>query len=189
MPFVRCLISGLTILLLLSVGPQAAAQAPAGRSDEKKLAAGISIGQVGDDPSISLELLTPTLLTKNLRAHIRLSRTWLEAYKATCDHSAAYSTASTGLIFTMRLSNQVRGTVETGSFVVAGNAKFSKRHLWSGYYAACGVELYSLDVKQSHFGFIMSAGYASSRARAGKLEGQPTYGGGVFFRGGLRYYF
>jgi hypothetical protein len=152
------------------------------------MATGISIGQVGDDPSIGLEILSPLLLTKYLRAQVRLNRTWLEAYKATCDHAAAYTTAFTGLIFTTRLSDQVKGTVEAGSFIVSGNAKFSERLLWPGYYAACGVELYSLAVEDSQLGFILSAGYGSTKARATKLEGQPPYGGGVFFRVG-RYYF
>jgi hypothetical protein len=189
MIFLRYPLFGILISWLLSSPRQAHAQHANADNRDKKLALGILIGQVRDDPSVGVEFLSPALLTKYVRAHVQLDRTWLEAYKAACDHAAAYTSASTGLMFTTRLSNQVQGIGEAGSFVVSGNRKFSKHHLWPGYYAACGVELYSLDAAQRQLAFVLSAGYAATRARAVRMEGQPSYGNGVFFRAGLRYYF
>jgi hypothetical protein len=177
----------MTVLLLLQAA-RTRGQSTA-RPYKTRASAGITIGQSGDDPAIGIEVCSPPLLTESLRLRLQMNRTWLEAYKATRGHWAAYTTGWLGGVYTRPLLEQVNGSCEAGLYQLFTNGKFSTRRAWPGYYAACGAELHALDAGNQQTSFLFSVGYAYTRAKADKIEDEPTYGRGIFFRLGLRYYF
>lgn len=176
-------------VLLLPPGTRVQGQSTASDPLKTSSSAGLTIGQSGDDPAIGIEVCSPSLFAESLRLRLQMNRTWLEAYKATRGHWAAYTTGWLGVVYTRRLLEQINGSCEAGAYQLFTNGKFSTRRAWPGYYAACGAELHALDPRQQQATFLFSVGYAYTRARADKLEDEPACGRGAFFRLGLRYYF
>ena len=154
-----------------------------------RLSGGISAGHYKYDPGIAIEFTTRAIFQNHLSMRIRGSVQWLEAYQAIHYQWLSYQTFSSGLVYTGRLFDQTRFYSEFGILVIIPNARFSDQRLVEGFYQINGLEITLLTKEHYTLCLYIGVGPAFIKASAEKIEGSPSYGNGLHFINGLRFYF
>lgn len=186
----REIILSLCFLLLFMGTKQACAQdAFAVFSHVDKFSGAVSVGHYGYDPTIAVELTTPSFYHNRLKFRLRVNLQWLEAYKATYQHWAHYYSYSAALVYHSQIFDKARFYVELGTYSIVPEASFSEKRFLQGFYEFNGLEIFLVSANHYNLAFYLGIGPMFIEAYADKLERRPRYGNGMQYSNGVRIYF
>jgi hypothetical protein len=150
---------------------------------------GISAGEYGYDSGVGIEVGTPCFGNIPLCLRLRATVSWLEWYKATYDHWARYESINVSMVYHFFTEERSRAYLETGTYTIFPDEKFSQRRSIQGIASSIGIELFLITKPKLNMCYYFSGGYAHIRAYADKLENKPRFGNGFVFNNGFRFYF
>lgn len=166
----------------------AAAQTESGGS-RLRFSMGISTGHYRYDPGIAAEVTSPPVFQGSLSLRIRASVQWLEAYKSIHDEWLTYHTYSAALVYNHNLSERARFFAELGVMGIAPDIKFSSERFVEGFYQLNGLEIALINKEDFRMSLWFGVGPAFIDSHADRIEGRPSYGNGLHYLQGLRFYF
>jgi hypothetical protein len=150
---------------------------------------GLVAGDFSGDSGVGLEASFRPLFKGPVCIKLRGSINWMEQYKATYGHWAAYSTVSASAVMYRTLQQRARAYMEVGPVLIIPSNKISYKSFVAGASGLIGLELFLGHTESVNLCYFVGGGIVYSRAHADRVEGNPTYGSGIVFSNGIRLYF
>lgn len=183
-----------TILLLLAIFGISYRQGYAQEADPElcsrvnRFSFGASVNQQGLDWGLGLEASTPAFWNKRLCIRLKSNINWFELYRVERHHWTRYPVYTTLLVYNTRMMGNGRAFFEAGPFFIDPNQTFTNAKRITGVTGDAGGELFIGRNSRVLVSYFFSMGYAHCNAYAEKLEDSPSYGNGITFHSGFRFY-
>ncbi|HEY5749829.1 MAG TPA: hypothetical protein VIU12_27370 [Chryseolinea sp.] len=178
----------LTLLALTCQYTHAQEADPALSARVNRFSFGASINQQGLDWGVGLEASTPAFWNKRLSIRLKSNMNWFEMYRVKRHHWTKYPVYTTLLVYNTRMMGNGRAFFEAGPFFIDPNQSFTNAKRITGVTGDAGGELFIARNSHVLISYFFSVGYAHCNAYAEKLEDGPSYGNGITFHNGFRFY-
>lgn len=179
----------ITVTLLIMITADLAAQQEGTRLRQiNKVSIGVCAGHYGYDPSVGLEIHSPSFWKGRLKIGGQYRVSWLET-RDVKPSLFTFTSYQTGVIYLFPVSDRMRLYSETGIVVIKPNDKFSDTKFKAGGYVNAGLELFFENKRKYNICYFFATGYQHVNASTEKLELKISYATGVVFTNGLRFYF
>jgi hypothetical protein len=155
----------------------------------KSFTFGVSGGNTGFDPTLGIEIGTPTFSKERFCVRIKANISWLERFKADFDNWVSYHSFGISFIYNTQVVDRSRFYIDMGANLIVPNAKFATNKNIEAISGLAGVELFIFTKPDLNVSYYFGGGFSYAQAYADKMENKPRYSNGVVFNNGLRFYF
>lgn len=149
----------------------------------------ITTGHYGLDPSLGIEVGTPTFSKERFCVRFKANLNWLEPQKAALDKWVSYHSFAISWVYNTQLYERTRLYVDLETFLVVPDSKFASNKNVQGLSGVAGLEFFISNHPKLNLSYYFGGGLSYARAYADKMEGKPRYANGLAFDTGIRFYF